>query len=85
MNASPISMGLLSSRGPPTWHPAGETVRNKCKQAADYCQVCTSFYVLCGSRKYPYSPYLPWKVSGNSIGEGVLKTKLFKGKYSCSL
>lgn len=40
VNASPISMGLLSNRGPPSWHPAGESVRNKCKQAADYCQVC---------------------------------------------
>ena len=40
MNASPISMGLLSNRGPPSWHPAGETVRNKCRQAVDYCQVC---------------------------------------------
>lgn len=39
MNASPISMGLLSNRGPPVWHPAGESVRSKCKQAADYCQV----------------------------------------------
>ncbi|XP_015757013.1 PREDICTED: L-galactose dehydrogenase-like [Acropora digitifera] len=38
VNASPISMGLLSSRGPPSWHPAGELVRNKCKEAADYCQ-----------------------------------------------
>ena len=40
VNASPISMGLLSSRGPPAWHPAGEMVRSKCKEAADYCQVC---------------------------------------------
>lgn len=38
VNASPISMGLLSNRGPPVWHPAGESVRSKCKQAADYCQ-----------------------------------------------
>lgn len=38
VNASPISMGLLSSRGPPAWHPAGEMVRSKCKEAADYCQ-----------------------------------------------
>ncbi|KAJ7381280.1 hypothetical protein OS493_001398 [Desmophyllum pertusum] len=39
VNASPISMGLLSNRGPPSWHPAEESVRNKCKQAVDYCQV----------------------------------------------
>ena len=40
VNASPVSMGLLSHRGPPVWHPAGECVRLKCKEAADYCQVC---------------------------------------------
>ena len=40
MNASPISMGLLSSRGPPAWHPASETLRSKCKEAAEFCQVC---------------------------------------------
>ena len=44
MNASPISMGLLTSRGPPSWHPAGDTVRNKCKQAANYCQVCLKIF-----------------------------------------
>ncbi|CAH3151272.1 unnamed protein product [Porites evermanni] len=38
VNASPISMGLLSSRGPPAWHPASETLRSKCKEAAEFCQ-----------------------------------------------
>ena len=33
-------MGLLSSRGPPAWHPASETLRSKCKEAAELCQVC---------------------------------------------
>ena len=50
INASPVSMGLLSNRGPPAWHPAGEHVRVKCKEAADYCQVCSwlsSYPVLC--------------------------------------
>ena len=27
VNASPISMGLLSHRGPPEWHPATEEIR----------------------------------------------------------
>ena len=40
VNASPISMGLLSSRGPPAWHPASETLRSKCKEATEFCQVC---------------------------------------------
>ncbi|MBD3922358.1 aldo/keto reductase [Paenibacillus sp. PR3] len=37
VNASPLSMGLLGTRGTPDWHPASEQVKALCKQAADYC------------------------------------------------
>jgi hypothetical protein len=37
INASPISMGLLSSRPPPQWHPALPHIKEACRQAADYC------------------------------------------------
>ena len=32
---------------------------------------------MCGSRKYPYHP--PWKVTGNSEGEGGSKAEISKG------
>ncbi len=38
INASPLSMGLLSSRGTPAWHPAPEALKLACRRAADYCQ-----------------------------------------------
>eukprot|EP01119_Soliformovum_irregulare_P020889 TRINITY_DN6836_c0_g1_i1.p1 TRINITY_DN6836_c0_g1~~TRINITY_DN6836_c0_g1_i1.p1 ORF type:complete len:189 (-),score=36.31 TRINITY_DN6836_c0_g1_i1:63-629(-) len=38
LNASPISMGLLSSQGPQTWHPAPEFLRSVCQEALQYCQ-----------------------------------------------
>ncbi|XP_070566923.1 uncharacterized protein [Ptychodera flava] len=38
VNASPISMGLLTHRGPPSWHPATAEIRTACKEAAEYCQ-----------------------------------------------
>ena len=38
VNASPLSMGLLSSRGAPEWHPAEEPLRNACKKAAEFCE-----------------------------------------------
>ncbi len=38
INASPLSMGLLSSRGAPDWHPAGRNLRSACAKAAAYCQ-----------------------------------------------
>jgi len=37
VNASPLSMGLLSTRSAPDWHPADQQVKDICKQAADYC------------------------------------------------
>jgi aryl-alcohol dehydrogenase-like predicted oxidoreductase len=38
INASPLSMGLLSQRGAPAWHPAGKDLQNACARAAAYCQ-----------------------------------------------
>ncbi len=37
VNASPLSMGLLSIDGVPDWHPAPDEVKRVCKQAAQYC------------------------------------------------
>jgi L-galactose dehydrogenase len=38
INASPISMGLLSDRGPPEWHPASKRIKITCAEAASYCK-----------------------------------------------
>ena len=37
INASPLSMGLLSQRGVPDWHPAPKPLVEACKRAAEYC------------------------------------------------
>ncbi|QYR23076.1 aldo/keto reductase [Paenibacillus sp. sptzw28] len=37
VNASPLSMGLLGTRGTPDWHPAGDEIKRICRQAAEYC------------------------------------------------
>lgn len=37
INASPLSMGLLSQRGAPDWHPAPESLKDACKRAVEYC------------------------------------------------
>lgn len=37
INASPVAMGLLSNRGPPTWHPASDRLRTACQKAAIQC------------------------------------------------
>ena len=37
VNASPLSMGLLSQRGVPAWHPAPTPLVEACQRAAEYC------------------------------------------------
>ena len=37
INASPLSMGLLSSRGAPAWHPAPQTLIEACRKATEHC------------------------------------------------
>ena len=37
INASPLSMGLLSQRGAPEWHPAPQRLRDACHLATVYC------------------------------------------------
>ena len=37
INASPLSMGLLSQRGVPCWHPAPKPLVKACQKAAEYC------------------------------------------------
>lgn len=38
INASPLSMGLLSERGIPDWHPAPKPLVEACEKAAAYCK-----------------------------------------------
>jgi len=38
ISASPLSMGLLSGRGAPNWHPAPPDIRAACAGAAAYCR-----------------------------------------------
>ncbi|MDR2534075.1 MAG: aldo/keto reductase [Tannerellaceae bacterium] len=37
INASPFSMGLLTERGAPAWHPAPAPLRRLCAEAAQWC------------------------------------------------
>jgi L-galactose dehydrogenase len=38
INASPLSMGLLSNRGAPDWHPASDEIKVTCARAAAFCR-----------------------------------------------
>lgn len=38
LNAAPFSMGLLTQRGAPDWHPAPKPLQDLCRKAAAYCE-----------------------------------------------
>lgn len=38
LSASPFSMGLLTERGVPAWHPAPKGLVRVCKEAAEHCK-----------------------------------------------
>ena len=38
LNASPLSLGLLTNQGPQSWHPASDYIKLACKKAAELCQ-----------------------------------------------
>lgn len=38
INASPLSMGLLSERGAPDWHPAPQALHEACAKATVHCR-----------------------------------------------
>jgi len=38
INASPFSMGLLTERGSPEWHPAPQPLKDVCKKAMEHCK-----------------------------------------------
>jgi L-galactose dehydrogenase len=37
LNASPLSMGLLTKEGPPSWHPASTNIKDVCRAVASHC------------------------------------------------
>jgi L-galactose dehydrogenase len=38
INAAPLAMGLLTEKGPPSWHPAPAEIRDGCRKAVEYCR-----------------------------------------------
>ena len=38
INASPLSMGMLTEAGPQKWNPAQSEVKDACRRAVEYCR-----------------------------------------------
>lgn len=71
INASPLSMGLLSSRGVPSWHPAPQELVLACRKASEFCL----------SEGYPIEKLaVQYAVSNPGI-----TTTLFSSSRSCNV
>jgi L-galactose dehydrogenase len=46
VNASPLSMGLLTTRGPPAWHPAHAHQKKVCREVRVEWRMCRYVYIL---------------------------------------
>jgi len=74
INASPYSMGLLTERGVPDWHPAPEALKRLSRKAVEYCkskgipieQLAVSFST--------HNPRIATTLFSTTNPENVLKT-----------
>jgi aryl-alcohol dehydrogenase-like predicted oxidoreductase len=77
INASPYSMGLLTEKGVPSWHPAPEALKRLSRKAVEYCkskagcieQLAISFSVQ--------NPRIATTLFSTTNPENVLKTIRF--------
>jgi L-galactose dehydrogenase len=66
LNASPLSLGLLTNQGPPPWHPAPAEVRNACRQAAERCRGRGADIALLGMQFCLAQERIPSTITGTA-------------------
>lgn len=74
INASPYSMGLLTERGVPDWHPAPGALKRLSKKAVEYCKskdVCIEQLAVSFSVQ---NPRISTTLFSTTNSENVLKT-----------
>lgn len=77
INASPLSMGLLSQRGIPSWHPAPQSLVEACQKAAQHCDA-KNYPIEKLAIQYAISnPRIATTLFSTSNPENVLKNKAY--------
>lgn len=72
INASPLSMGLLTNAGPPPWHPASAALRQLSRQIALLCQEHGADVAAVGLQFSVGAPGVATTLSGMRTEEEVL-------------
>lgn len=74
INASPLSMGLLSQRGVPDWHPAPKNLCNACARAVAHChEKGYPIEKLAVQFAVSYSPRIATTLFSSTSSENVLR------------
>ncbi|MDQ0115698.1 aldo/keto reductase [Paenibacillus harenae] len=73
INASPISMGLLSKQGPPDWHPATEEIKSACLAAAKLCQERGKDLSKLAIQYSVANPTIPTTLVGTANPDNIMK------------
>jgi len=73
INASPFSMGLLTERGAPDWHPAPQPLKDVCKKAMQHCKSQNKSIEQLAVKYSVSNPRIATTLFSTSRPEAVLK------------
>jgi aryl-alcohol dehydrogenase-like predicted oxidoreductase len=73
INASPLSMGLLSNRVTPDWHPAPDETKQTCAKAAAFCRDKGEDIVKLAVQFSVANPNLTTTLVGTASAENIEK------------
>ena len=73
INAAPLSMGLLTERGVPDWHPADKDIVLTCKKAMEYCRAQHKKIEQLAIRYSVSHPGIPTTLVSTTSPENVIR------------
>ena len=73
INASPFSMGLLTERGAPQWHPASKPLQDLCRKAVDHCKSQNKSIEQLAVKYSVNNPRITSTLFSTTRSEGVLQ------------
>jgi L-galactose dehydrogenase len=66
LNASPLSLGLLTNQGPPPWHPAAPEIKDACRRAAELCRAAGADAAFLGMQFCLTQERIPSTITGTA-------------------
>jgi L-galactose dehydrogenase len=66
LNASPLSLGLLTNQGPPPWHPAAPEIKDACRRAAELCRAAGADVAFLGMQFCLAQKRVPSTITGTA-------------------